>query len=237
MYFQFFCPDELNSPRWITILRSPVMLTTPKTPEEKKKHLCLHLIYARLISVIEGREHASFYVLLNYFLSLHIGIMWQDFRAAAKKGDQKLPCVRLQPAPGWPAAAGQRWAMNDSASIFWRSDLRKGITTEQQQLGERSEKWKRYSPAVGVETEDQQTVGSPLKTSLRWTTSCGRNIILEQGKRMKIKEWQMRKHYGHSANPIPTPLWYGRERSVNWGKGSFFSFYCSILFLIGKKVD
>lgn len=121
MYFQFFYPDELNSPHWITILGGPILLTTPKTPEEEKIHLFLHhFIYARLIFVTERREHAPFYVLLNYFLSFHTGIMWQDFRAADKKGDQKLPCLRLQPAPGWPAAAGQKWDMNDSASTFWR---------------------------------------------------------------------------------------------------------------------
>lgn len=128
------------------------------------------------------------------------------------KGTQKVPRVRLQPAPGWPAVAGQRWAMSDSACTFWRPDLGKGITTEQQQLGERSEKWKRNSPAaVGVVTEDLQTVGSPLKTSLRMTAYCGKNIILEQGKRMKM-EWQMRR----IMESLPLPFLF---LSGVWGKG------------------
>lgn len=72
MYFQFFCPDELNSPHWIPILGGPILFCC-KTPEKEKIHLFLHhLIYARLISVTEGREHAPFYVLLNYFLSLEV---------------------------------------------------------------------------------------------------------------------------------------------------------------------
>lgn len=78
-----------------------------------------------------------------------------------------------------------------------------------------------------IGTWEYWSVGSPFRKSFGRTASCGRDPTLEQGKRAKMKEQQMMKHYVLTVMPIP--LCHSGRGGKKFGRGEkdvfrFFSF-------------
>lgn len=76
---------------------------------------------------------------------------------------------------------------------------------------------------VGVAVEEMQFVESSYRICLEKTTLCGRDPVLEQHKRVRVKVAEM-KRYGLTAAPFPLPLHHsGREdnKASIGGKGGF----------------
>lgn len=88
---------------------------------------------------------------------------------------------------------------------------------------------------IGTVLEELQSVGSPFGKSFGRTASCGRDPMLEQGKRVKMKEQQMMKHYVLTVMPIPLCHSGGGGKKFGQGRKTFLVFFSFLTVLVCNR--